>query len=110
MTKTLAVTTLTLCSLLGSAVVLADNYSATDGSHPAEFVKDSTITTEIKGKLASEHVASLGRIHVDTDKDGVVWLSGSARTQAEIDRAVAISKNTEHVRSVHSDIIIKADD
>jgi hyperosmotically inducible protein len=47
---------------------------------------------------------------VDTDKDGVVWLSGSARTQAAIDKAVSIARNTEHVRSVHNGIKIKADD
>jgi len=42
--------------------------------------------------------------------DGVVWLSGSARTQEAIDKAVSIAQNTENVRSVHSDIKIKADD
>jgi hyperosmotically inducible periplasmic protein len=110
MNRTLALTTMTFCGLLGSAAALADKDSDTDRSHPAAFVKDSAITTEIKSKLASEHITSLGRIHVDTDKDGVVWLSGSARTQAAIDKAVSIAQSTEHVRSVHSDIKIKADD
>jgi hyperosmotically inducible protein len=110
MNRTLALTTVAFCGLLGSAAALADKDSDTDRSHPAAFVKDSAITTEIKSKLASEHITSLGRIHVDTDKDGVVWLSGSARTQAAIDKAVSIAQNTEHVRSVHSDIKIKADD
>ena len=110
MTRTLALTTLAFCGLLGSAAALADNDSDADRSHPQAFVKDSAITTEIKTKLASDHITSLGRIHVDTDKDGVVWLSGSARTQAAIDKAVSIARNTEHVRSVHNDIKIKADD
>jgi hyperosmotically inducible periplasmic protein len=109
MNRTLALTTVAFCGLLGSAAALAAD-SDTDRSHPSAFVKDSAITTEIKSKLASEHITSLGRIHVDTDKDGVVWLSGSARTQAAIDKAVSIAQNTEHVRSVHSDIKIKADD
>jgi hyperosmotically inducible periplasmic protein len=52
-----------------------------DRSHPKAFVKDSMITTKIKSKLAADHITSLGRIKVDTDKDGVVWLSGTARTQ-----------------------------
>jgi len=55
-------------------------------------------------------LTSLGRIHVDTDKDGVVWLSGTARTQEAIDEAVSIARSTEHVRSVHNDLIIKKDD
>ena len=46
--------------------------------HAVVFVKDSAITTKIKTKLAADHITSLERIHVDTDKDGVVWLSGTA--------------------------------
>jgi hyperosmotically inducible periplasmic protein len=52
----------------------------------------------------------LGRIHVDTDENGVVWLTGSARSQQAIDKAVSIARNTEHVKSVHSDMVIKQDD
>jgi hyperosmotically inducible protein len=55
-------------------------------------------------------MTSLGRIRVDTDKDGVVWLSGSARSQADIDKAVSIAKSTEHVTSIHNEIKIKKDD
>jgi hyperosmotically inducible protein len=101
---------LTLCTFLGSVVALADEDSDKDRSHPGVFVKDSAITSKIKTKLASEHLTSLGRIHVDTDKDGVVWLSGTARTQEAIDEAVSIARSTEHVRSVHNDLIIKKDD
>ncbi len=36
----------------------------------------------------------------DTDKDGVVWLSGTARTQKAVNNAVAIARATEEVRSV----------
>jgi hyperosmotically inducible protein len=105
-----ALITLAFSGLLISGAVLADKDSDTDRSHPANYVKDSAITTKIKTKLAADHITSLGRIHVDTDKDGVVWLSGTARTQEAIDKAVSIAKNTEHVVSVHSDIKIKSDD
>jgi hyperosmotically inducible protein len=47
---------------------------------------------------------------VDTDKDGVVWLTGSARTQEAIDKAVSIARETEGVKNVHSHIKIKKDD
>ena len=66
-----------------------------DRAHPKEFVSDSAITTKIKTKLAADHITSLGRIHVDTDKDGVVWLSGTARTQADINNAVAMARHRE---------------
>ncbi len=103
-------TALALCALFASAAVMADKDSDADRSHPGAFVKDSAITTKIKTKLAAEHITSLGRIHVDTDKDGAVWLSGTARSQAAIDKAVSIARDTEHVVSVHNDIKIKADD
>jgi hyperosmotically inducible protein len=96
-------------TLLGSVVAMAED-SYTDRSHPKAFVKDSAITTKIKTKLAAEHITSVGRIHVDTDKDGVVWLSGHARSQEAIDKAVSIAGDTEGVKSVHNSIKIKKDD
>jgi hyperosmotically inducible protein len=110
MKNQMALTTLAFCGLFVSAAVLADKDSDTDRSHPASFVKDSAITTKIKSKLAAEHITSMGRIHVDTDKDGVVWLSGTARSQEAIDQAVSIARNTEHVVSVHNDLKIRLDD
>jgi hyperosmotically inducible periplasmic protein len=101
---------LTLCAFLGSVVALADEDSDKDRSHPGAFVKDSAITTKIKTKLAAEHLTNMGRIHVDTDKDGVVWLSGSARTQDAIEEAVSIARSTEHVKSVRNDLIIRKED
>jgi len=80
-----------------------------DRSHPGAFVKDSVITTKIKASLAAQHVRSLVHIKVDTDDHGVVWLSGKARHQDDIDAAVAIARATEGVRGVHSDIRL-ADD
>lgn len=105
-----ALTCLACGSLFGSVVALAGEDSDSDRSHPAAFVKDSAITTKIKTKLAVDHLTSLGRIHVDTDKDGIVWLGGSARTQEGADKAVAIARETEGVKSVHSDIKVKLDD
>jgi len=108
--KTKLVISCLICGmLLGSAVALAQD-SDTDRSHPKHFVKDSAITTKIKSKLAAEHITSVGRIHVDTDKDGVVWLSGHARSQEAIDKAVSIARETEGVKDVHNHIKIKKDD
>jgi hyperosmotically inducible periplasmic protein len=107
-------TFLTTCvlfgTLLGPPVVVLAQDSDTDRSHPKSFVKDSAITTKIKTKLATEHITSLGRIHVDTDKDGVVWLTGTARTREAADKAESIARETEGVKAVHSKIKIKKDD
>jgi hyperosmotically inducible periplasmic protein len=99
--------------LLGPVVavsVAATEDSDADRSHPKAFVKDSAITTKVKAKLAAEHITSLGNIHVDTDADGVVWLHGTAHTQEAADKAVAIARETEGVKGVHSRITVKKDD
>ena len=109
MKSAFATTCLVFGTLLGSAVAWAGEDSDTDRSHPVAFVKDSAITTAIKAKLAAEHLTSMARIHVDTDKDGVVWLTGSARTQEAADKAASIARETEHVKTVHSDVKVEKD-
>jgi len=110
MNRKLAISCLVIGALLGSAVVTAAGDSDTDRSHPKAFVKDSAITTKIKARLAAEHLTSLGRIHVDTDKNGVVWLRGHARTQEAIDKAGSIAHETEGVKEVHNRLKLKKDD
>ena len=95
-------------SLLAPVIASAQD-SDTDRSHPARFVKDSAITTAIKTKLAADHPGSLAHLKVDTDKDGVVWLSGTTRTQEEADRAVEIARGTNGVVRVKNDIVVRSD-
>jgi hyperosmotically inducible protein len=83
--------------------------SDTDRSKPEHFVKDSVITTKIKTQLAAEHLGSAKHIRVDTDKNGVVWMTGTANSQQEIDKAVAIARDTEGVKSVTSHIKVRKD-
>ena len=86
-------------------MVLADDASAPDSNH--HFVKDSVITTKVKSKLAAKHMSTLTRIKVDTDADGVVWLSGRAPTKDAVDLAEMIAKNTDGVSSVHNDVVVQ---
>ena len=95
-------------SLLAPVIGLGQDSDA-DRSHPAQFVKDSAITAAIKTKLAADHPGSLGRLKVDTDRDGVVWLSGKARTRQEADRAVEIARGTDGVVRVKNDIVVRPD-
>ena len=73
-------------------------------------MKDSAITTKIKSKLAADHLSSLAKIRVDTDADGVVYLSGTAHSKDQIERAVDIARSTDGVRGVHNGIVVKADE
>jgi hyperosmotically inducible protein len=110
MNKKMATTLVVIGVLLGPVVAMATEESDADRSHPKAFVKDSAITSKVKTKLAAEHITSLGRIHVDTDADGVVWLHGTARTQEAADKAVSIARETEGVKDVHSRIKVRKDD
>ena len=109
MNTRLATTLLIMGTFLVPVVSFAEDTDS-DRTHPTAFVKDSVITTKIKTKLAAEHISSLATIQVDTDANGAVWLSGNARTQADIDKAVSIAKGTEGVASVTNKLKIKKDD
>lgn len=110
MKTTFATSIVAFGMLIGPVAAFAAEDVDLDRSHPTAFVKDSAITASIKTKLAAEHITSLGNIHVDTDQNGVVWLTGSVHSQAAADKAVAIARETEHVKSVHSDLSVKKDD
>ena len=69
----------TACLVVGAtlapvAAYAEDSNRDQDRANPATFVKDSAITTKIKSKLATENLASLKDIKVDTDQTGVVYL------------------------------------
>ena len=101
----LATTCIVISTALAPVAFAAD--SDTDRNKPATFVKDSTITTKIKTKLAAENPASMANIKVDTDKDGVVWMSGTAKTQEEVDKALSIARGTEGVKNVKNDVKVQ---
>jgi len=82
------------CILLSTLLAPFSIYAADSDkavSTTKEFVKDSVITTKIKAKLAEEKMSSTIHIKVDTGNKGIVQLSGTAKTQADIDKAGAIA-------------------
>jgi hyperosmotically inducible periplasmic protein len=99
------------CFSLGAALFTVVALAADDADAVATstrvFVRDSAITTKVKAKLAEDHLTSLARIHVETDKDGVVWLTGTAKTQQAIDEAGVVATGVDHVRSVHNDVTVR---
>jgi len=102
----------TITLVVGALMLPIAGYSAdsdSDRSSPKAFVKDSVITTKIKAELAAEQLSSMVHIRVDTDKKGVVSLTGNARNQEDVDKAVAIARGVEGVSSVKNRIKVKAD-
>jgi hyperosmotically inducible protein len=100
------------CILVGSLLspmMMAHADSDASGVHPVDFIKDSAITTAVKTKLAAEHLKSLTHINVDTDRNGVVWLSGHASSQYQVDKAESLARDTNGVKMVKNNIEVRAD-
>lgn len=102
LTASILVTGLLLLPVIG--------YTAdAEKSTATEYLKDSVITTKIKAELAAEKMSSLVKINVDTDKHGMVLLSGHAASQNAVDKAVSIAKGVKGVTSVKNEIKVVAD-
>jgi hyperosmotically inducible protein len=105
-------TLVTTCLVAGALMLPIAGFTAdgdTDRSSPKTFAKDSVITSKIKAELAEEKLSTLVHIQVDTDNKGVVVLSGNARNQKAVDKAVSIARSVKGVVSVQNNIKIKAD-
>jgi hyperosmotically inducible protein len=68
---------------------------------------DALITTKIKAEHAKDKDVSATKISVDTT-NGVVTLSGTAKSKAEADKAVTLAKNVKGVTSVKNNIKVEA--
>jgi len=110
--KTLTLTTAMVFSFAAIAPLAALAIPATDmeSSQATVVIKDSSITSSVKAKLASDPFKGLSHIDVDTDDHGVVTLKGKVPTQDAADRAISIASGTEGVRTVKSALKVKMDD
>jgi hypothetical protein len=77
------------------------------GRKVANKADDATTTSTIKMKFASDKVVDAFDINVDT-KQGHVTLTGTVNSKAEADKAVAIAKGVEGVKSVTPRLTIKS--
>jgi osmotically-inducible protein OsmY len=71
-----------------------------------EYIDDTAITTKVKAAVLNEPTLKSAEINVETFK-GVVQLSGFVKTQAEIDKAAAVTRGVSGVKSVKNDIRLK---
>ena len=70
------------------------------------LMKDSAITAKIKAAQAGDSTVRATSINVETDNAGAVTLSGSARSQAEIDRAVELARGVQGVTRVTNNMTL----
>ena len=92
--------------LMISALSLPMATFAADGDAISIKMTDTVITTKVKAEFAKDKTVSATNIKVDTDSDGIVQLSGTAKSQAEADKAVVLAKNVKGVTSVKNDIVV----
>lgn len=70
------------------------------------YVDDAGITTAVKAKFAEDKTVAATSISVET-LNGVVQLSGFAKSMAEKNQAEMLARNTKNVREVRNSIVVR---
>ena len=94
-----AAAALTIVQITGCAV-------ARDQQTVGSYVDDATITTRVKAAYAKDPTVAATSIHVETLK-GVVQISGFAKSETERGAAERLARNTDGVKSVKNDIVVR---
>lgn len=71
-----------------------------------EFVDDTAITAKVKAAIFAEPGLKSAEINVETFK-GIVQLSGFVHSQADISKAVEVTRGVNGVKSVKNDMRLK---
>jgi len=90
---------LTLLSAVGCA-------STQKQEESGEYVDDSVITSKVKAAILEEPALSSAEINVETFK-GTVQLSDFVNSRADINKAVAVARGVDGVKSVKNDMRFK---
>jgi hyperosmotically inducible protein len=101
--KMIAIAALALLGTIGAPTLYAAD---PDAPYPGMYVKDSAITTKVWTKLVAKDPTRLSNVKVNTDRDGIVWLSGTVPTKDARDHAETIAKETDGVKGVHNNIVV----
>jgi len=91
--------------LLGAAGCASDSNRGVKDS--GAIASDSWITTKVKSELVADKQVSGTAIHVKTI-DGVVTLTGTAKSQEEANRAVEDARKIKGVKSVENNIDVNS--
>ena len=97
---------MTFALLAGATIVSTGCAVVRDQQTVGAYVDDSAITTAVKAKMTEDKTVSAAAISVET-LNGIVQLSGFAKSAAEKSRADEIARKTSGVKGVDNDIIVK---
>ncbi len=99
-----AILTITMTSL---ALVLTSGCAVVrDQQSVGEYVDDSALTARVKAKFAEDKAVSAMAISVETF-NGVVQLSGAAKSNEERAQAETLASKTSGVKSVRNAIMVR---
>src|SRR5262249_37479956 len=98
-----SLTALALVALISVALAAC---TSTTGRTAGENIDDTTITSEVKAKLAAEKMSTLTKISVDTDRR-TVYLTGTVDNPEMGVRAAEIAGGVKHVSGVVNNLAVK---
>jgi osmotically-inducible protein OsmY len=95
-----------MLALAASVVTLAGCGSTATQSSTGQYLDDTAITGKVKAAIFNDAALKSAEINVETFK-GAVQLSGFVNSQADIQRAVAVTQGVAGVKSVKNDMRMK---
>jgi osmotically-inducible protein OsmY len=94
-------------ALSAAALLLsASGCAAPTPESRGQAIEDSVITTRIRNAIYMEPSLKLHRINVETHRSAVL-LTGSVRSQAEVEKAAELAQGVEGVSHVRNDIRLR---
>jgi hyperosmotically inducible protein len=97
-----------IASVSAVALIGATGCAVTrDQQSVGAYVDDAALTTRVKAKFAEDKAVSAMAISVET-LNGVVQLSGFAKSAEEKAMAERLARDTSGVRAVRNDIIVRS--
>ena len=87
-------------------VWLLSGCQALTGDTLGQNIDDTTITTQVKAKLAAEKGTTLTRVQVDTNR-GIVQLSGTVQSAADRARVEQVTRGVSGVRGVVNNLQVQ---
>jgi hyperosmotically inducible protein len=98
-----ALRSVSLIVLLAFALV---GCTSMTGKTASESIDDASITAAVKTRLASEKVATLTKVDVDTNK-GTVYLTGNVDNLMMKQRAADLARSVKGVREVVNNLKVQ---
>lgn len=97
---------LAFAAMAGLTIVSAGCSVARNQQSVGSYVDDASITTAVKAKFAEDKTVAATSISVET-MNGTVQLSGFAKSPREKSKAGAIARQTNNVRDVKNNIVVR---